>query len=99
MPHTLGNHDALAGREIDRAVLQIDQEPPTDDVEELILALVMMSVIFAVHDAEAHHGFVHLTESLIVPLIGAGRRQSRHIDDLERRVQNVQSRIVRKSRG
>ena len=42
----------LARPEVRGAPFEVDQEPPTDDVEEFILGVVLVPVVFALHDPE-----------------------------------------------
>ena len=98
MPDAFRNHDTLTGPEINRALFQIDQKAPAHDIEKFIFALVMMPVILALHHAEPHDRLVHLAKRLVVPLVLARGDQLRHIDHLQRPVQNVQPRVVRKAR-
>src|SRR5579871_6750576 len=69
----LGHDEALARAEIDRALLQIDQEMPFEDEEELVQVVVLVPVILALHDAEANDGIVDPAQRLVVPTIGASR--------------------------
>src|SRR5262245_35503807 len=49
-----------------------------------------MPMILALHDAHAYNGIVHLAESLIIPTVGAGLHERRHIDEFERIELNVE---------
>src|SRR5215207_6530690 len=58
MHHTLRHDEPLARQQFDYppwglavgALLEVDEEPPLDDVEELVIVVVLMPVIFALHD-------------------------------------------------
>ena len=63
---------ALPRSKIDGTILEIDQEPAADHVEELIFVIVFVPMIFAVDDSEPDDRLVHFAQRLVVPLIGAG---------------------------
>jgi len=46
-----GNNQSLRGRELERANLQIDEQAPLNDVEELIFVGELVPVVFALHDS------------------------------------------------
>jgi len=45
-------NDRLTGAEVHGAVLQVDQEPAADDVEELVLVVVLVPVVLPLYDPE-----------------------------------------------
>src|SRR5439155_5718110 len=94
VPYAAWHDEALARRELDRAALQVDDEPPRDDVEELVLVVVLVPVVFPLHHTESHHGVVDLAERLGVPGMGAGVEQRLDVDELERPVADVEVSIV-----
>src|SRR5215207_3093570 len=75
MHDALGDDETLARRQFHhsawrhsvRALLEIDEEPTFDDVEELVVGVVLMPVILALHDAEAYDRVVDAGERLVVP--------------------------------
>src|SRR5438067_6399345 len=85
-----GNHEALLRLQVDRAILEIDDEVPFEDEKELIVAVVLVPVILALHHPEADDRVVDLAESLVVPALPALRHQRRHVDHAERRELDVE---------
>jgi hypothetical protein len=67
-----GNHYSLPRLQIERPPLDVDKQVPFDDVEELVIFVVLMPVIFASDHAEPNDRTVHLAECLVVPLVRAG---------------------------
>ena len=96
MDDSFRDHDRFAGRQIEGAIFEIDQELATDDVEELVFLLVLVPMIFAVDHAEAHDRFVDLAQRLVIPAIGARIDEAGDVDHFERSLQNVEARVVRK---
>jgi hypothetical protein len=90
--------NAFAGRQIDAAVLEIDQKLPTYDIKKLIFVLMLVPMILALDHTESHDRFVYLAEGLVVPAISARIDQAGNVDDLKRTVQDVESGVVGKTR-
>src|SRR5205807_2594388 len=88
--HAFRNDEAFESLQIDRAVLEIDDEVPLEDKEELIVAIVLVPVILALHHPEADDGVVDLAECLVVPAVPAVRHERRHVDYAERRELDVE---------
>jgi hypothetical protein len=79
-----GHHHSLAGTELDQAILQVDPEPTLDYVEELVVRVMLVPVVLPLHHPKPHYRIIHPAESLVIPSIGAGSRESGHIHTLER---------------
>jgi hypothetical protein len=90
MDDAFGYDEAFSRLQIDRTVLEIDDEVAFEHEKELVIILVPVPVILALHYAEANHRIIHLAQRLVVPTIGAGLDQSRHIDRGERRKSDIQ---------
>jgi hypothetical protein len=45
--HAFRHHEALPRGQIDGAILEIDQEVAFDDVEEFVVVVVLVPVVFA----------------------------------------------------
>src|SRR5919108_3796388 len=65
--HPLRYNKALPRSERDGTVFKIDQKAALYDVEELILGIVLVPMIFPLHYAQPNHRVVHLAEGLVVP--------------------------------
>ena len=76
--HSLRDDEPLSRSQFHCAALQVNDESPFHYVEELILIVVLVPVIFTLNDAESDDRVVHPAERLVVPAVGAGRDQSRH---------------------
>src|SRR5581483_8155433 len=92
------NNEALPPRKLHSTIFQIDQQLALDNVEELVIVIVLMPVIFTLYYAKTNHGVVHLAQGLVIPLILGSIRKRLLIDNLQRSVQNVQPCFIRKSR-
>jgi hypothetical protein len=82
--HALRDHHALARAELDRAPLEVDEEPPLHHLEVLVLAVVPVPVELALEDAEPHEAVVHAAERAVPPLDRAAVGEAARLDDLER---------------
>ena len=69
-------------------------EEAFDDIEEFVVVLVFVPVVFALDHAEADDGVVHLAERLVEPLVRAGGGQRLFVDQLERPELDVEPRDV-----
>ena len=59
MHHSFWNDEALTRQKVDRALFEIDDEASAKNEEELIVVIMLMPVIFPLHDAEPDNGIVH----------------------------------------
>ncbi len=75
-------------------LIEVDEERTFDNVEELVVVIVLVPVVFALNNTETNHGTIHLAERLVVPLVGAGIRQGPFIDQFERLKRDVQPGFV-----
>jgi len=90
MHHTLGNGEALPGTKQNGPPVKIDLKATIHDIEELVLVVVLVPVKLTLHDAESYYAIVYAAKSLVVPGILARVDERLHIDELERRVPNVE---------
>ena len=94
MLDALGHHYALPRVQRDGPVLEVDQELAGHAVEELVIVVVLVPVVFTLHDTEPHDRLVHLAEGLVVPRELAVIDQLADVDELERIVEDVEARLV-----
>src|SRR5262249_32888362 len=88
-------HDeALERLELDRAVLEVDEEAALEHEEELVVLVVLVPVVLTLEDAEADDRVVHLAERLVVPGVVALRDERGHVDDAQGRELDVEVRRV-----
>src|SRR6201988_2320299 len=90
----LRDNKAFSGLEIHTAIFQIDDEVSVEHEEELIVVVVLVPMIFALHDAETDDGDVDLAEGLIVPAVLARTNQGRDVHDTQRWKLDVEVRGV-----
>jgi hypothetical protein len=93
---SLWHNKALPRGKFHGAILEINQKLALDYVEEFIVGVMFVPMIFALHDAKAHDGLVHLAQRLVVPLRSGRIRHSLLFNHLERPVKNVQVSLVGK---
>ena len=92
-------HDeTLIGQKLDRATFKVDDEPSTQDEEELIVVVVFVPVVFALHHTKAHHRLVYPAEGLIVPWVRDGLGQHRDVDKLQGVELDIEMRCIRVGR-
>jgi hypothetical protein len=88
------NDKALPRRELDCSVLEINQELTLDNIEKLIVGVMLVPVVFALHNAKTHHGLIDLAQRLVVPLGRASVRERLFVDQFQWFVKNVQMSLV-----
>jgi len=71
MAYAFRNDEAVTRAELNAPILKVDQEAALDYIEELVLVIVLMPVVFALHDSKPYHGVVHCTKGLVVPGVDA----------------------------
>jgi hypothetical protein len=64
--------------------LQIDQELALQNEKELVFVVVLVPVKFSLHDTKANDAIVHLTKSLVVPLLLPGGNEARYVHKLQK---------------
>ena len=92
---SLGNHKALSRREFNSSMLEIDQKPAVDHIEEFIVSVVFVPVILTLHNSQTHHGLIDLAQCLVVPLVSASVSESFHVDHFQRLEQDVEPGFIR----
>ncbi len=98
MPNSFRHDETLPRTKLDHLVFKIDQEMAVENKEELVDVVVLVPVIFTLQHPQPHDRVVHLTKSLVVPLVCARIDQLLNIDYFERPMQNVQASLVGKIR-
>jgi hypothetical protein len=88
------DNESLTRGQLDRPILQVDQEFSLDDVEELVEIIVLVPVILPLHHAKPDDRIIDLTQRLVVPAVFTRLHQPLNVDDLQRRMQDVQVRRV-----
>jgi hypothetical protein len=94
MQDAFRNDITLPGLKVDRFAFQVDDEVTVKDKEELVVIVVLVPVVFTLHDAQADDGLVDLTKCLVVPVVGASIHKRRYVDDGEGRELDVEVRRV-----
>jgi len=94
MQDTLGHNHSLSRTELDRSAFEINQQLPLEHVEKFVIVIMLVSVVLALHNAKTHHGAIHLTESLVVPLVRTRIGERLFVNYLQWPVKDVQSRLV-----
>src|SRR5580704_12183252 len=96
MQDSLRNDGALSRGKFHGSAFEIDQQLAFDYVEKFVIVIVLVPVIFALHYAKTNDGAIHLTERLVVPLVGARIGEGLFVNEFQRLVEDVESRLVRK---
>jgi hypothetical protein len=86
----LWHGEPLPRFELYDAILDVNKKGSFEDEEEFVINLVFMPVIFALHDAQTHHGIVHFTKGLVVPTILASGHECRNIHQFRLGVVEIQ---------
>jgi len=90
MDNALRHDIALSRRQVDGLVFKVNDEMSVEDEEKLIIVVVLVPVVFPLHDAKADDRIVHFAERLVVPAVRAGgyeRKQRRHAQHRESNVE------------
>ena len=97
MQDAFRDHHSLARIQFDGAAFEVDEQAAIGDVEEFVIVVVLVPVIFALDDTEPYYGIVHLAERLVVPLELASFRERLGVDPFERWEKNIQAGFVGKA--
>jgi hypothetical protein len=90
-----GHDKPLLRRELDSAILEIDDESAGKDKEELVVLVVLVPVVLTLHYTETDNRVVNSAKSLVVPPCTALRRQRGNVYKLQWLEQYVEKRLVR----
>lgn len=106
MPNSLRYDEGLTRVEghdsprcIVRSWFQVDQQPTVDDIEEFVVARVLVPMVLALDDAESNDRIVHSNERLIVPRVTHRADDGIERNRLEGRTQDIEMRFVGECRG
>src|SRR5207253_120291 len=94
MQNPLGDDGALSRTQLHRAAFEINQQLPFNHVEEFVIIVMLVPMVFTLHNTETNHRPVHPAEGLVVPLVGAGVGEGSFIHDFQRLAKNVESGLV-----
>src|SRR5207249_2422719 len=75
-------------------LFEINQQLPFNHVEEFVIIVMLVPMVFTLHNTETNHRPVHPAEGLVVPLVGAGVGEGSFINDFQRLAKNVESGLV-----
>ena len=89
------NDKALPFRKFDALILEIDDEAAFEHKEKFVVVVVLVPMIFTLHDAKANHRIIDPTQGLVVPLVGTRGYQGRHVDQAQRRKKHIEKGCVR----
>src|SRR5437867_3526270 len=84
VPHTSGNRECLPRVQLNRPVLQVDQELSLDHVEEFIFLFVLMPMELALDNAQTDHAITHPAQRLVIPTLLACVRERLDVNQFER---------------
>src|SRR5499425_1034092 len=89
--HPARNRECHTGNQLDGvATLEFNAQATVDDVEELVLVLVLVPVVFAAReDAQAEQNAANLDQGLVVPGVVRPLDRFMYIDELKRAEQRL----------
>src|SRR5499427_6632119 len=89
--HPARNRECHTGNQLDGvATLEFNAQATVDDVEELVLLLVLVPVVFATReDAQAEQNAANLDQGLVVPGVVRPLDRFAYIDELKRAEQRL----------
>jgi len=67
--YSLWHCETLLWGQFHRSILQIDEQPTFNDVEEFILVVMLVPVKLAFDDAKPHYTVIYLAQGLIEPIL------------------------------
>ena len=94
MQDSFGNNGALSRTKFDCPAFEINQQLALDNIEKFVVVIMLVPVIFALHNAKTNHRAVHLAEGLVVPLVLTCLGERLLVDYFQWLVKNVESRLV-----
>jgi hypothetical protein len=77
-----GHNESFSRPKFDSAPFEVDDQLSLNDIEEFVIGIMFVPMIFTLNHAEADNGVVHLTKSLVVPLMAGGIGKRLLIDNL-----------------
>ena len=87
---------SLTSRELDDAILKIDQQPAGDDIKKLIILMVFVPMVFPFNYADPNDRVIHFAQGLIEPFEFDRFRESRDIDYFEGLMKGIQPGLIGK---
>lgn len=94
MEDALRNYEALARRQLNGAAFEVDQQRSFNNVEELIVVIMLVPLVFAFDHSEADYGIVYLTECLVVPRWRSCVGEGLLVDQFEMGAEYVEACVV-----
>ena len=70
-------HKPFEHLQVDRAILEIDDEVPPQYEEEFVVVIMLVPMIFALHDTQTDDRVVHFAQGLVVPAVFARGDQAK----------------------
>src|SRR5689334_12789814 len=89
------NDKSLSGCQLDNSILEIDVELAVDHIEEFVEIDVFVPVVLPLDDAHTHHRVIDATQRLIEPAVFDGAYLPTDVDDLQRRIFDIESSHIR----
>jgi hypothetical protein len=68
--------ETLPRGQFHRASLEVDQQLPFEHIEEFVVVIVLVPVVFTLDHALSHYRVVHLAQGLVEPLVLAGMERA-----------------------
>jgi hypothetical protein len=96
MDNPLRNYEALPRSKFNYPMFQINEEPSLNNVEEFIILIVFMPVVFPFENTQADYGAIHLAERLVEPLVCAHIGHCFLVNCLQRAIFDIETCFVRK---
>ena len=94
MEYAFGNDESLSGFKFYGPAVEVDDQPAIDNIEEFILVIMFVPMIFALDHTDPHHGRIDLAKGLVKPR-DMCISELLLVDELQGSVQNIESRVVR----
>src|SRR5688572_25210532 len=94
MDHAPRYDESLARIEGHNAVFEIDVETPFYYIEEFVIVIVLVPVVFALDHAQSHDRVVDLAQGLVEPRMLDRADQRLEVDNFELREEDVETGVV-----
>jgi hypothetical protein len=90
MHNSAGDHETLPGLQFHCAVFQIHKQQALDNIEEFIVLIVLVPMVFALHNCHAHHRVIDLAECLVPPPVLTSVGKSLFVNYFQRAVEHIE---------
>ena len=94
MQDSFGNNRALPRTKFDCAAFEINQQFALDNIEKFVVVVMLVPVVFALHNTETNDRAVHPAEGLVIPLVLTRVGERPFVNYFQGLMKNVESSLI-----